>query len=169
MQDDPDYDRLEEEDAVKVATEAAKRVDNGDIPDDSEVWWRGKVLWKKEVVVFRHRQLSGSHLQIVRQFCGSRQAVRKSSGNSLNHLFLRLISTLQALDGLKFQALEGLKFQNKQTSKQMTQPIKLLFCFSTLKSVHITAILTVLGKTVLGLVWIELKEEIVQRNVLYHT
>ena len=37
MQDDPDYDRLEEEDAVKVATEAAKRVDNGDIPDDSEV------------------------------------------------------------------------------------------------------------------------------------
>ena len=57
---------------------------------------------------------------------------------SLNHLLLRLISTLlkleistllktitnscfQALEGLKFQALEGLKFQNKQTQKQMIQ------------------------------------------------
>ena len=57
---------------------------------------------------------------------------------SLNHLLLRLISTLlkleistllktitnscfQALQGLKFQALEGLKFQDKQTQKQMIQ------------------------------------------------
>ena len=52
---------------------------------------------------------------------------------SLNHLLLRLISTLlkpeifnpskawEALEGLKFQDLEGLKFQNKQTQKQMTQ------------------------------------------------
>jgi hypothetical protein len=56
----------------------------------------------------------------------------------LNHLLLRLISTLlkleistllktitnscfQALEGLKFQSLEGLKFQDKQTQKQMIQ------------------------------------------------
>ena len=60
------------------------------------------------------------------------------SHESLNHLLLRLISTLlkleistlmktitnscfQALEGLKFQVLEGLKFQNKQTQKQMIQ------------------------------------------------
>jgi hypothetical protein len=59
---------------------------------------------------------------------------------SLNHLLLRLISTLlkleistllksitnscfQALLRLKFQALEGLKFQDKQTQKQMIQTI----------------------------------------------
>jgi hypothetical protein len=70
----------------------------------------------------------------------------KFSFYSLNHLLLRLISTLlkleistllktitnscfQALQGLKFQALEGLKFQDKQTQKQMIQTKELFWHF----------------------------------------
>ena len=73
--------------------------------------------------------INKKYLDIIRYFCHI----------SLNHLLLRLISTLlkleistllktitnscfQALEGLKFQALEGLKFQDKQTQKQMIRP-----------------------------------------------
>jgi hypothetical protein len=78
----------------------------------------------------------------------------------LNHLLLRLISTLlkleistllktitnscfqglkfQALEGLKFQALEGLKFQDKQTQKQMIRPYIVDF-FEHLKTITIVA------------------------------